>query len=84
MLMKEMGFQELEVESDYNTTIQLVKGKVLSLRSEMVVVSDSWSIALDFRLLSFSFVHCENNIPTDMLAKYGLGYIDDVVSVEKA
>lgn len=71
----DMGFQVIQVESDCNTVVRLIKGEAETLRNELSIVSDICCLALDFRFVSFSFVHRLNNKLTDILVNYGLGLL---------
>lgn len=81
----ELGFQHLEVEANSRTTINLVNGEALSLKPICSMLSDIEVAKLDFQIItSVSFVKRQANGLAHILAKYGLGFLSDLIWMEES
>lgn len=80
----DLGFQEVIVESDSLSTINLVREAAQSIRPICSLLSDIDIFKLDFRTISFCFVKRQANEPAHMLAKCGLGSLTDLIWIEES
>lgn len=81
---RELGFQDLEVESDNVTVVKLIKKEALSLRSVSSVIYDINQLALDFQFVAFSNLSRICNMPAHLLGKFGLNSNSDLFWIEKS